>query len=392
MLYSDYTEELTGLKDVIVSFVERKDNVLHLHITMEQRIHVCPRCGERTSKVHDYHKQEVKDISSFGQFTIIHLKKRRHVCPVCRKKFYENVDFLPKYHRITNRLYSYILNEFTETRSMKSIARSNNISQTSAARAVDHVSYTPAELPEVLSIDEFRGNSGGVKFQCILTDPANKKVFDILPTRSQEYLYWYFSKFKDRKNVKFVVMDMYKSYKLMAKTLFPNATVIVDKYHFSRMVTWAFERVRIEEQKKFSDYRRKAFKNSRSILLKHSDSLTLEEIRQVEGMLSASEKLRHAYIIKENFEIFMKCKDSQSARKQLGYWNMYAMNYDLPEFENVAKTFSRWSKEILNSFDYPYTNGYTEGCNNKIKVLKRVSYGMPNFDRFRSRIMHTMAH
>ena len=275
---------------------------------------------------------------------------------------------------------------------MKSIAHSNNISQTTAARTVDHVSYSPAELPEVLSIDEFRGNSGGVKFQCILTDPANKKVFDILPTRSQEYLYWYFSKFKDRKNVKFVVMDMYKSYKLMAKALFPNATVIVDKYHFTRMVTWAFERVRIEEQKKFSDYRRKAFKNSRSILLKHSNSLTLDEIRQVEVMLSASEKLRHAYIIKENFEIFMKCKDSQSARKQLGYWNMYAMNYDLPEFENVAKTFSRWSKEILNSFDYPYTNGYTEGCNNKIKVLKRVAYGMPNFDRFRSRIMHAMAH
>jgi Transposase and inactivated derivatives len=392
MPYSDYTEELTGLKDVVVSFVERKDSILHIHLMMEQRIHTCPRCGERTSKVHDYREQRIKDISSFGQFTVLHLKKRRHACPACGKRFYENVDFLPRYHRITNRLYTYILNEFTETRSMKSIARSNNVSQTTAARAVDYVSYTPSELPEVLSIDEFRGNSGGVKFQCILTDPVNRKVFDILPTRSQEYLYWYFSKFKERRNVKFVVMDMYKSYKLMAKVLFPNATVIVDRYHFTRMVTWAFERVRIEEQKKFSDHRRKAFKNSRSILLKHSDSLTLDEIRQVEVMLSASEKLRHAYIIKENFEIFMKCKDSQSARKQLGYWNMYAMNYDLPEFENVAKTFSRWSKEILNSFDYPYTNGYTEGCNNKIKVLKRVAYGMPNFDRFRSRIMHAMAH
>jgi transposase len=247
MLYSDYTEELTGLKDSIVRFVERKENILHIHLTMEQRIHVCPDCGERTSKVNDYREQKIKDISSFGQFTIIHLRKRRHACPVYGKRFHETVEFLPRYHRITNRLYSYILNEFTETRSMKSIARSNNISQTTAARAVDFVSYTPTELPEVLSIDEFRGNSGGVNFQCILTNPVNKKIFDILTARSQEYLYWYFSKFKDRRNVKFVVMDMYKSYKLMAKILFPNATVIVDKYHFTRMVTWAFERVRIEE-------------------------------------------------------------------------------------------------------------------------------------------------
>ena len=33
--------------------------------------------------------------------------------------------------------------------------------------------------------------------------------------------------------------------------------------------------------------------------------------------------------------------------------------------------------------DVPWTNGYIEGCNNKTKVLKRVSYGMRNFNNFR---------
>ncbi|MCI7136110.1 MAG: transposase, partial [Clostridiales bacterium] len=41
-----------------------------------------------------------------------------------------------------------------------------------------------------------------------------------------------------------------------------------------------------------------------------------------------------------------------------------------------------------NSFDVPFTNGYTEGCNNKTKVLKRVCYGVRNFHRFRNRILH----
>ena len=33
------------------------------------------------------------------------------------------------------------------------------------------------------------------------------------------------------------------------------------------------------------------------------------------------------------------------------------------------------------------SNGFTEGGNNSIKVLKRISYGLRNFDRFRGRIL-----
>ena len=37
----------------------------------------------------------------------------------------------------------------------------------------------------------------------------------------------------------------------------------------------------------------------------------------------------------------------------------------------------------------PYLcNGLAEGCNNKIKVLKRNAYGYRNFERFRKRILH----
>ena len=36
---------------------------------------------------------------------------------------------------------------------------------------------------------------------------------------------------------------------------------------------------------------------------------------------------------------------------------------------------------------YIYSNGITEGFNNKIKVLKRNAYGYRNFDNFRKRIM-----
>ena len=261
------------------------------------------------------------------------------MCPECGKKFFESVPFLPRYHRITNRLFAHIIKEFSQTRSIKNIALCNNVSAPTAARAFDFVHYSPTALPEVLSIDEFRGNSGGEKFQCILTNPKDRKVIDVLPTRSKEYLFGYFSKFSNRKEVKFFVMDMYSTYKAVAKIMFPNAKIIIDKYHYVRIVTWAFERVRIEEQKKFSDYRRKYFKNSRKLLLKHSYNLNEQEYWQVKQMLSVSSKLARAYEIKEAFEAFIKCEDSITAKKKLAIFVMFAQNYDVPEFEAAAKTF-----------------------------------------------------
>ena len=69
-------------------------------------------------------------------------------------------------------------------------------------------------------------------------------------------------------------------------------------------------------------------------------------------------------------------------------WILTAENSRLSDYRECASTFMNWGKSILNTFDYPYTNGFTEGCNNKIKVLKRNAYGYRNFERFRKRILH----
>lgn len=85
MLYHDCIEKLLQLKDVIVTNIEKHENEMHIHLKMAQRLHYCPACGKITSKVHDYRSQIVKDVSICGFHTILHLKKRRHVCPSWRQ-------------------------------------------------------------------------------------------------------------------------------------------------------------------------------------------------------------------------------------------------------------------------------------------------------------------
>ena len=116
--------------------------------------------------------------------------------------------------------------------------------------------------------------------------------------------------------------------------------------------------------------------------------MTDEEKQQVNNMLYLSENITTAYFLKEDFLKILECNNSFEAKKMLKEWINFAKNCNLKHFQNCAKTYENWEIGILNSFDTPYTNGYIEGCNNKIKVLKRNAYGYRNFERFRNRILH----
>ena len=390
MLYRDCIGKLLQLKDVIVTNIECSGRDIHIHLRMEQRLHYCPVCGTITGKVHDYRTQIVRDVSICGYNTILHLRKRRHVCPDCGKRFDEHIDFLPRYRQFTNRVNLQVHRQLKECRSIKSIAKDNNMSPPTAAKLVNEIDFKTRNLPEVLAIDEFKGNAEGEKFQCILADPKNRRIVDVLPTRRHEMIRHYLLGYNNRKDVRFVVMDMTGGYRKLMKELFPQAKIIVDKYHYVRQITYAIERVRVEEQKRLSGTWRRYFKKRKYLLLKDTERLTTEDRIQLENLFRISEPLRKAYALKQQFEYVKASTSREEAAKRLSKWILDAQSSKLIDFMKVSLTYQNWSKEILNSFEYPYTNGYIEGCNNRIKVLKRVSFGMPRFARFRRRIMHIM--
>lgn len=388
---NNYTEKILGLEDVILENVTETDTEKQIHISMKRHIHYCPCCNMPTSTIHDYRLQKIKDIPAFGLHTTLFLRKRRYVCPSCSKRFVEKVPFLPKYQRTTNRLWLYVLQQLQSSYSMKSIAEKVNLSQPTIARILDCVSYNMTTLPSILSIDEFKGNADGEKYQCIITNPKKKAVLDILPDRKQETLCAYFSKFKTCNQVQYISMDMSGSFRSTAKICFPKAEIIADKFHVVRQVTWAFENVRKRVQKEFHEKRRRYFKNSRKLLLKRPENLTEDQLQQVSIMLSYSKDLAAAYHLKNEFYRLMDSKSEHEAKERLKNWMLMAQAANIAEFSKCLTTFSQWTKEILNAFKTGLTNGYTEGCNNRIKVIKRNAYGIRNFQRLRKRILHAMS-
>lgn len=57
----------------------------------------------------------------------------------------------------------------------------------------------------------------------------------------------------------------------------------------------------------------------------------------------------------------------------------------------AANTIENWLEYICNSFiDKRFSNGFTEGLNNKIKVIKRVGFEYKDFDFFRLRLLYIL--
>lgn len=386
MLNMNYTTEILNLEDVIVTDVKILSEELHIHLHLPQSEQVCPRCGAVTKRIHDYRLQTIKDVP-FGRTTYLHLRKRRYACP-CGKRFAEQNRFLAKYRRTTTRLVATVIDAFRKLVPATEIAARFNLSTATAVRYFSMVNYQCTELPEVLAIDEFAGNADRERYQTITVDLKNRKIIDILPNRRELDLIRYFRQFPSRYNVKYFVSDMSNHFRAVAKACFPNAKRIADKFHVVRQAVWAMDRVRKAEQKKLAKKLRVRFKHSKYLLNKKWEKLTEDDMNRLATMFEISPRLADAYRLKNELIALMQSKSSKEGMPKLKDWLHSVELLDMEEFRACAAAYRNWYQEILNAMDYPWTNGFTEGCNNKIKVLKRVCYGIQNFKRFRSRILH----
>ena len=101
-----------------------------------------------------------------------------------------------------------------------------------------------------------------------------------------------------------------------------------------------------------------------------------------------SENLRIAYREKEDLLDIIHSEDSSELKiNRFREWLFRNLESDIPQLQACAKTYQNWYINIVNSLKVPYSNGPTEGFNNKIKVLKRVTFCMKNFTHFKARIL-----
>lgn len=123
----------------------------------------------------------------------------------------------------------------------------------------------------------------------------------------------------ERHRVKFFVRDMWEPYVDLAKAYVPNATIIIDKYHFIRYVTWAIEKVRKRLQKTMPSNLRRYYKRSRKLILTRYVKLKGENKKACDLMLLYNDDLRYAHYLKEWF--YNICQSEKYSYQRSAFWD-----------------------------------------------------------------------
>ena len=391
-MQTNYIKDLLNFKDVEVKKINNLENSVEVYVELPKSTQFCPHCAFETSKVHDYYTQPIQDVPIQFKPTTIFYRKRRYECSVCGKKFYEKNELVGKFSRKTTRFVSYIVQELRNLTSMSDVSKKCNTSPNFISRLVPYFAVSNSHLPKVLCIDEFKGNTGHYKYQVALIDGETHDVVDIIECRHKHVLCDYFKKFPQDQldNVKFFVTDLWESYKDIAFTYFKKAKIIADHFHWVRYACDAVNKIRIEVQNNLPKKERIYFKHSRRLLLsRHCNLKNDKDFDELSYILTNySENLRIAYREKEDLLDLLHSDSSfEHKSKSFNEWVLRNLDSDIPQLKACAQTYQHWFRQIVNSLAVPYSNGPTEGFNNKIKVLKRVSFGMRNFTNFKARIM-----
>ncbi len=227
--------------------------------------------------------------------------KRRYVCP-CGKKFPEKTRVVKRYQRHTTEWNQALGLRTIQGKNFKDTARKFHTSSSTAMRRFDRLAALTIqevqELPEVLAIDEYKGDTNKGKYQVLIADSTGEPL-DILPDRTAATVKQYLR--EKGANVEMVVMDMSPSFKSAVQQALGSPIIIADRFHFCRYIYWALDLIRRNVQKDFHEYDRKKCKRMKHVFHKPLETLSEKQHWYLERYLNLSNDLTDAYQLKEMF-------------------------------------------------------------------------------------------
>lgn len=373
----------------------------------------CKACGSFHLVTKDYKPKKYVFNSMTGIKVNILFEHRRYVCKDCGKTLMEPNPFVKGgNYKVSPKKILEVINYLKDGLPATLISKYSFISVSSVNNILDtFVKVKRRRLPEIVSIDEFCSFNSSIesKYSCLMIDYLRGIVIDVLPSRRSCWIDKYLSEVppEEIKNVKYVVMDMYKPYKDCFRKHNPSITFVVDAFHYVSYVTDAMERVRVRVMKKFltTEPEYKLLKRYRKLLITKYEPDSYRKLKRVKILddqrMYSSEILLQILDIDKDLEdaydlghTFLKTLDSLDYDKFKAFLGTTIIRFKcsgLKEFNRVGETFENWRTEIENSY-LPIDNGKRisnariEGRNNKIKTLKKVCYGLTNFEHMKKRI------
>lgn len=443
---TDNIIKLLDLKDsdvIIEGPVEQKGKQL-LTLTKKLAPVYCPICGHRMHSRGIYTRTVNHPVLQNGRQLVLKLNQRRWKCTNlnCNNTFNDEFSFVDPNRRNTNMTDFLIVTAFKDHNlSAAQIARQFSVSDTHAITTfARYVDMPKRDLTAAICIDEVHLDISKVcNYALVIQDFITGEPIDMIANRRQEVTEPYFASIPiaQRRQVKYLITDMYRPYLAYVDKYFPNAVSVVDSFHVVKMINnhiHAYIRNLQRKYKKRDELRHEQLeqklgrriefttskeyyllKNYHWIILKNNDDISYSSdsrfnkklqqyvtIGDIERMIfDIDPNLKEIRDLKEKYIRFNKKYGGnyKAAKKALPEIIDLYRNCQYKLFHKIADSLDYHFDSITNSFimieryckgdEYKsrLSNGPMEAINLIAKDMKRHGRGFLNFDHIRNRFL-----
>lgn len=352
MAHTNYIANLLNIKDKYIQLQNTITEELHKGVRckvlsglLSYPFPACPQCGVANHSTQDMIKygfdQTVIKLTHINfQPVLLRLKKQRYHCKHCQVVTTVPTSLVDKGCFISNDIKRTIIMELSEVQSMKLIAQHLNVSrytvQCQLIKGGQTLSPHKWTLPEHLGIDEFKSVKQATSgMSCILMDVYNHTLLDIVLDRKQDALRDYFMRYsyEARMRVKTVTMDMYGPYYLFLQGIFPNAKIVIDRFHIVQLLNNTLNRYRIKVMNEIRyklprDY--KKLKQLWKLIQKNRESLDFENFRThrlFDGFVTEKSMVNYMLDIDPRLEQVYHLVNDLKADIDMHHWKLLPMIY-----------------------------------------------------------------
>lgn len=271
--------------------------------------------------------------------------------------------------------------------------------------SIDETALTHGELYTIVTNKSAKGKKGA-----IVAIVAGTKAEDVISVLEKIQL-------RLRKKVKEITLDMAGSMNLIAKKSFPNAVLVIDRFHVQKLANEAVQELRVKhrwaaidlenesiekakQQKKAfhpvildnGDTLKQLLARSRYVLYKKKKNWTENQRSRATLLFKLYPDILEAYKLSQKLNwIYESRQDKIYAYTRLAQWHNNVAKSGFKSFNTISRTIMNHYPTILNYFDNRSTNASAESFNAKIKAFRSQFRGVRNVGFFLFRLTQIYA-
>jgi transposase len=173
-----------------------------------------------------------------------------------------------------------------------------------------------------------------------------------------------------------VAMDMSAAYWAAVADNLPNAAIVFDRFHITKLAHDKLDDLRREMVREATGMMKQTVKGVRYLLLMRRDHVQEEKLPRLDEALKHNEPLFIGYLLKEALGLLWEQPSYPKMNAFLHEWCDLATQSGVRQMMQLAKTLLIHKSGILSWWKHRINNGRMEGINNKIKTLLRQTYGL----------------